>query len=211
MACLTDPTHISVRTRSEPSFVRHFLHNYCTDAPLAGYPMVSYSNHGAFATSVDYMGDGARWCSIVEGLRGGMPGRPETADDELWVLRSRMFRIMFATSCSAVSMDLATVKMFSSSRESSTDCFTANQEAKRTATKSSTLTATITPPRARPLSLPTASTVISSARKLFRKMITQPCGWFDKRVGFAWCGCVKGALEQVLATRTRRKKGDIDR
>lgn len=79
----------------------------------------------------------------------------------------------------------------SSSRQSYTDCCTVNHEVTRTARIKSTLIATKIPPRAERLSSPAASIVINSARKLLRKITTQPCGCMKKtrQRGAHTCEC----------------------
>lgn len=131
----------------------------------------------ATSTFLDYIVEAASWCPFLEGTRGGMWCPTEMADDEILALLFRVFWMMLAACCSAVSIALANVKVFSSSRESSTDCCIENQDVNRTARTRSTLTATNNPPRAGALSSDTASTLISKARKLLRKITTEPCGW----------------------------------
>ena len=82
------------------------------------------------------------------------------------------------------------------SRESSTDCWVVNQEVKRTERTRITLTATNNPPNADRFSSPAASILISSARKLLRNIITQPCAVLK---GASMTGSAQQVAQEVMS------------
>lgn len=125
--------------------------------------------------------------SSVEGIGANGVRHTKTNAHTHALLLSRVRRALLAANCSAVSMVFAIAREFSSSRESFTVCCTANQEVTMTATTSSMLTSTMRTPKAARLSSSPASTLIRSARKLLKKMITQPCGSNRTRPGWYRC------------------------
>lgn len=103
-------------------------------------------------------------------------------------------------------MVFAIVNAFSFSQESSTDCCAANQDDTMTAKTRKTLIATNRTPNAARLPSSPAFTLIRSARKLLKKIMTQPCAWVRKV--HKWC--VQGDSKAAVLADGVQTKFDAD-